>query len=135
MARQERAGEDAQAPLARAGASPRCQSHHGRSDRAAPEVATSALRDDGRSGPLGGDRDRAVAPITPRGPVSRGTGDRDIDLLVAAVAATPDAPQHGDRKFVSCSSSRRVLFAFCRGVNPLGVCLPRLTFALSCCRS
>jgi hypothetical protein len=27
-----------------------------------------------------------------------GAGDREIDLLVAAVAATPDAPKHGDRK-------------------------------------
>jgi hypothetical protein len=114
--RQERAGEDAQAPLGRAGASPRCQSHPGGGDQAvpcsrspaAPEAAASPLRDDGRSGPLGGDRDRTVAPVIPRGPASCGAGDREIDLLVAVIMATPDAPQRGDIKncklfiFLSC---------------------------------
>jgi hypothetical protein len=48
--------------------------------------------------PLGGDRDRVVAPIVARGPASSGAGDREIVLLVAVVAATPDAPQRGDRE-------------------------------------
>jgi hypothetical protein len=93
-------------PLGRAGASPKRRSNSSISDRAmpcprcraTPEVAASTLRYDGRSGPLGGDRDRVVAPIVARGPASSGAGDREIVLLVAVVAATPDAPQRGDRE-------------------------------------
>jgi hypothetical protein len=44
----------------------------------------------------------------------------------------PMLPNAGTENIVSCSSSRRVLFAFCRGVDLLGVCLPRLTSAPSC---
>jgi hypothetical protein len=47
----------------------------------------------------------------------------------------PMLPNAGTEKFVSCSSSQRVVFGLCRGVDLLGVRLPRLTFALSCCRS
>jgi hypothetical protein len=36
----------------------------------------------------------------------------------------PMLPNAGIEKFVSCSSSRRVVFAFCRGIDLLGVCLP-----------
>jgi hypothetical protein len=32
--------------------------------RATPEAAALSLRDDGRPGPLGGDRDRTIAPVT-----------------------------------------------------------------------
>jgi hypothetical protein len=68
---EEGAGENHQAPLGRAGASLRSRSHPGGSDRAishprsraAPKTAASPLRDDGRQGPLGGDRDRAVTPV------------------------------------------------------------------------
>jgi hypothetical protein len=48
--------------------------------------------------PLGGDCDRVVAPVAARGSAPRGAGDQEVDLLVAAGAATPDAPQHVDRK-------------------------------------
>jgi hypothetical protein len=103
--RQEGAGKDPQAPLGRAGAPPRSRSHLGGGDRAvprprgraAPEVATWPLRDNGRQAPLGGNCDRAVAPVASRGPEPRGAGDREVDLLVAAVAAAPNAPQRGDR--------------------------------------
>jgi hypothetical protein len=100
------AGKDPQAPLGRAGAPPRSRSHPGGGNRAVPrsrsraalEATTSPLRDDGRQGPLGGNCDRAVAPVVSRGPASRGAGEREVDLLVVAVAAAPNAPQRGDRK-------------------------------------
>jgi hypothetical protein len=60
--------------------------------RAAPEAAASSLRDDGRPGHLGGDRDHYVSSVVTRGLASCGVGDREVDLLVAAVVATPDAP-------------------------------------------
>jgi hypothetical protein len=44
----------------------------------------------------------------------------------------PMLPNAGTEKFASCSSSRRVLFAFCRGFNLLRVCLPRLISTPSC---
>jgi hypothetical protein len=47
----------------------------------------------------------------------------------------PMLPNVGTKKFVSCSSSRHVSFAFCCGVDLLRVCLPRPTFVLSCCHS
>jgi hypothetical protein len=37
----------------------------------------------------------------------------------------PMLPNAGIEKFVSCLSYRHVSFAFCRGVDLLGVCLPR----------
>jgi hypothetical protein len=40
---------------------------------------------------------------------------------VAAVADASDASQCGDKKFVSHPSSRHVSFAFCHGVDLLGV--------------
>jgi hypothetical protein len=39
-------------------------------------------------------------------------------------------PNTGTEKFVSCSSSQYVLFAFCCGVDLLGVCLPQLITVL-----
>jgi hypothetical protein len=80
--------------------------------RASPEAAPSPLRDDGRLGPLSGDRDRAIAPIAAQGLAPRGAGDWEVDLLVATVAATRDAPQRGDRKNCELFSSRCILFAF-----------------------
>jgi hypothetical protein len=50
------------------------------------------LRDDGRPGPLDGDRDQFDPSVAARGPTSCGAGDREDDLLVAADAAAPDAP-------------------------------------------
>jgi hypothetical protein len=44
----------------------------------------------------------------------------------------PMLPNAGTEKIVSCSSSCHVLFAFCHGINLLGVCPSRLTFAPSC---
>jgi hypothetical protein len=41
-------------------------------------------------------------------------------------------PNAGTEKFVSRSSSRHVSFAFCHGVDLLGIGLPRLTFVFSC---
>jgi hypothetical protein len=73
--------------------------------RAAPEAAPSPLRDDGRLAPLDGDRDRAVALVAAQGLAPRGTGDWEVDLLMATVAATPDAPQRGDRKNCELFSS------------------------------
>jgi hypothetical protein len=124
----------------RAGASLRSQSHHSGSDRAisrprcraTPEAAASPLRDDGRPGPLGGDRDRSVAPVVSRGPALRGAGNREVDLLMAAVEA---APQHGDRKSCELFIFSMHLICFCRDVDLLGACLPRLTFTPSCRRS
>jgi hypothetical protein len=100
------AGEDAQASLDRAGAPPKRRSHPGRSDRAiprprcraAPEAAASPLRHDNWQGPLGGDCDCTVAPVAARSSAPRGAGDREVVLLVAAVATAPNAPQRGDRK-------------------------------------
>jgi hypothetical protein len=138
--RQEGARQNPQAPLGRAGASPRSRSHPGGSDRAisrprcraAPEAAASPLRDDGRSAPLGGDRDRIITPIVSRGLASRGAGDREVDLLVAAVAAAPDAPQHGDRKSGELFVFSMHLICFGCNVHLLGAHLPRLTFTPSC---
>jgi hypothetical protein len=76
------------------------------------EAAASPLRDDGRPGPLGGDRDHAVAPVAARGPAPPGAGDRGVDLLMTAVAAAPDAPRRGDGKNCELLSSRCILFAF-----------------------
>jgi hypothetical protein len=114
------AGENPQESLGRAVASPRSRSHPGGSDRAvsrprchaAPEATASPLRDDGRSAPLDGDRDRAAAPVAARGPAPRGAGDREVDLLVAAVAAAPDAPQRRDRKNCELKFPRCALLAF-----------------------
>jgi hypothetical protein len=116
---QEGAGENPQAALGRVGVPSRSRSHPGGSDRAisrprsraASEAAASPLWDDGRQGPPGGDRDRVVAPVVSRGPASRGTGDREINLRVVAVATAPDAPQRGDRKSCELSPSRCILFA------------------------
>jgi hypothetical protein len=47
----------------------------------------------------------------------------------------PMLPDAGTEKFVTCSSSRHVSFAFCRGVDLLRVRLPWITFASSCCCS
>jgi hypothetical protein len=41
-----------------------------------------------------------------------GAGDREVDLLVAAIAAAPDAPPRGDRKNCELLSSRCILFTF-----------------------
>jgi hypothetical protein len=60
----------------------------------------------------------------------RGAGDAEVILFVAAVAAAPDAPQRGDGKICSCSSSRYVSLAFCCRVDLLGACLPRLIIVL-----
>jgi hypothetical protein len=62
--------------------------------------------------PLDGDRDRAAAPVAARGPAPRGAGDREVDLLVAAVAAAPDAPQRRDRKNCELKFPRCALLAF-----------------------
>jgi hypothetical protein len=75
-------------------------------------VAASPLRDDGRSGLLVGDRDNAAGRVAARGPAPRGAGDREVDLLVAAVAATPDAPKREDRKNCELMFPRYVLLAF-----------------------
>jgi hypothetical protein len=104
--REDGAGGDSQGSLGSAGASPRSRSHLGGSDRAvscprsraAPEAVASPLRDDGQPGPLDGNCDCAVAPVAAQGPVSCGVGNREVDILVAAVAAAPDAPQRRDRK-------------------------------------
>jgi hypothetical protein len=65
---------------------------------------------------MGWDGDRAGASVAARGSASRGASDRESDLLVAAIADAPDAPQCGDREICKSSvfsaSSR---FAFCRG--------------------
>jgi hypothetical protein len=60
--------------------------------------------------PLGGDHDRAITPVAARGSASRGAGDREIDLLVAVVAAAPDAPQCEDRESCESSPYRCILF-------------------------
>jgi hypothetical protein len=68
---QEGAGEDAQASLGRAGVPAKRRDHLGGSGRAvpcprscvAPKAAAPPLRSDDRQGPLGGDCDRAGAPV------------------------------------------------------------------------
>jgi hypothetical protein len=40
--------------------------------------------------PLDGDRDRAVPLVAARGPPPRGTGNREVNLLVATIAAAVD---------------------------------------------
>jgi hypothetical protein len=72
-----------------------------------------------------------ISPIHPpsrrhqgplRGSAPRGAGDREIDLLVAAVAdAFAMLPNAGTEIFVSRPSSRHVSFAFCRGADLLRV--------------
>jgi hypothetical protein len=47
---------------------------------------------------MGRDSDRARAPVATRSLAPRGESDWESDLLVAAVADAPDAPQRGDRK-------------------------------------
>jgi hypothetical protein len=47
---------------------------------------------------MGGVGDRAGASVATRGSVPRGTGDWEVDLLVAVVAEASDAPQHGDKE-------------------------------------
>jgi hypothetical protein len=102
-------GEDHQGSLGGAVTSPRSWGHPGGSaraiprprSRAAPEATASSLRDDGRPGPLDGDRDRTIPPVATQGSAPCGAGDREVDLLMVAVAAAPDAPQRGDKKFVS----------------------------------
>jgi hypothetical protein len=92
-----------------AGASAKCRNHSGISDRAvpcprsraAPEVPASPLRYDGQQSPW-------VGTVT--------TGDREIDLLVAAVADASDAPQHGDREICKLS-----VFSACF-IHPLSSC-------------
>jgi hypothetical protein len=118
--REDGAGEDPQGSLDSVGVSPRSWSHLGGSDRAvscprsraAPEAAASPLRDDSRPAPLDGYCDHTVAPVATRGPASHGAGDREVDLLVAAVAAALDAPQREDRKNCELLSSQCILFAF-----------------------
>jgi hypothetical protein len=66
--------------------------------RAALETAAPSPRDDGRMSPLDGDCDCAGLPIAERNPASCGTGDRDVDLYMAADMTAPDAPQPGDRE-------------------------------------
>jgi hypothetical protein len=113
MARPRRVGEDAQVSLGRARASSERRDHLGGGgraisrprSRAAPEAAAPALRHDCRQGPMGLDDDRAGASVTTRGSVPRGPGDRESDLLVAAVADAPDAPQHGDKEICKLSIS------------------------------
>jgi hypothetical protein len=51
---------------------------------------------------------------------------------VAAVAAAPDAPQREDRKNCELFVFLMHLICFCRNVDLLGACLPRLTFTPSC---
>jgi hypothetical protein len=46
---------------------------------------------------MGWDGDRAEASIATRSLAPRGAGDRESDLLVAAVVDAPNAPQRGDR--------------------------------------
>jgi hypothetical protein len=48
--------------------------------------------------PLDGDHDRAHIPVIERDPAPCGVGDREVDLHVAASAASSNAPQRGDRK-------------------------------------
>jgi hypothetical protein len=57
--------------------------------------------------PLDGDRDRAVAPVATRGPAPRGAGNREVGLLVAAVAAAPNASQRGDCRAYSPGTHAR----------------------------
>jgi hypothetical protein len=84
----------------------RRQNHLGGSGRAVPrpgsraasETATPPLRHDRRESPLGGDRDRARAPVAARGSAPSGAGDREVDLFVAAVVDASHAPQRGDRE-------------------------------------
>jgi hypothetical protein len=52
---------------------------------------------------MGGDGDHAGASVTIRGSAPRGAGDRESDLLVAAVADAPDAPQCRDREICKLS--------------------------------
>jgi hypothetical protein len=137
------AGENSRESLGCAGASSRSRSHPDEGDRAiscprcraTPEAAASLLRDDGGLAPLGGDRDRVVAPVISRGPAPRGTGDREVDLLVAAITAAPDAPQRRDRKSCELFVSLMHLICFCRNVDLLGARLLRLTFTPSWCCS
>jgi hypothetical protein len=97
-------------------------------------VAASPLRDDGRPGPLDRDRDRSDPPVAARGPASCGAGDREVDLLVAAGAAVPDAPPRGDREICESLSSRCILLVtfFCREVDLLRDLLLWLTLLPSC---
>jgi hypothetical protein len=52
---------------------------------------------------MGRDGDRAGASVATRSSAPRGTGDRESDLLVAAVADAPDAPQCGDKEICNLS--------------------------------
>jgi hypothetical protein len=62
---------------------------------------------------MGWDGYRAGASVAARGLASRGARDRESDLLVAAIANAPDAPQCGNREicklFVFSASSIRLL--------------------------
>jgi hypothetical protein len=62
--------------------------------------------------------------------VSCGAGDREVDLLVAAVAAAPDAPQRGNGKICELLSSRCFSCAFGCDVDLLEGLLLQLTFCL-----
>jgi hypothetical protein len=52
---------------------------------------------------MGWDSDRAGASVAARGSVTRGASDRESDLLVAAVANAPDAPQCGNGEICELS--------------------------------
>jgi hypothetical protein len=124
--------------LGGAATSPRSRDHLGGSaraiprlrSRAAPEADASSLRDDGRSGPLNGDRDQTVPPVAARGPAPCGAGNREVDLLVAAVLVDPHAPQRGDKKNCELLSSRCFSCAFGCDVDLLRGLLLLLTFCL-----
>jgi hypothetical protein len=52
---------------------------------------------------MGGDGDRAEPSVATQGSAPRGVGDRESDLLVAAIADAHNAPQHGDREICKLS--------------------------------
>jgi hypothetical protein len=52
---------------------------------------------------MGQDGDHAGASVTARGSAPHGAGNRQSDLLVAAVVDAPDAPQRGDKEICKLS--------------------------------
>jgi hypothetical protein len=102
---EDRAGEDAQGSLGSALTSPRSRDHPGGGGRsvpcprgrAAPEAPASSLRDDGRSGPLGGDRDRTVpSPLEVQCRVAQEIGGSTYLWLPSRLL--PMLPNEGTKK-------------------------------------
>jgi hypothetical protein len=77
---------------------------------------------------MGRDGDRAGASVATRGSAPRGAGDRVSDLLVAAVADAPDAPQRGDREICKLSVFSASFIRLCHGMI-----FSDLTLVHSCC--